>query len=136
ILKQGLAFVRSGEQFRLSDFFHTLEREAMQSLRGIWGASAAGQSPLTDQNNSISTPLASGKKPKLSPLSPSEIGPNISATTTSSPVVFISGDKTYHSKRDCPLLDNKKKTLGLSEAKSQGYQACSRCYPSNVIQVK
>src|SRR5215510_4842212 len=45
MLKQGLALVRSGEEFRLSDQFRSLEREAMQSLRGIWGASAVGPAP-------------------------------------------------------------------------------------------
>jgi len=141
MLKQGLALVRSGEQFGLSDQFRSLEREAMQSLRGIWGASVAGTSSSTsDQNKSTATRLPSENKSKLSPLSPSAIGPNISATTSgttsSEPMVFVSGDKTYHNKANCDLLDKKRKTMGLSEAKAQGYMACSRCYPSHTMQVK
>jgi micrococcal nuclease len=141
MLKEGLALVRSGEEFGLSDQFRSLEREAMQSLRGIWGASVAGTSSSTiDQNKSTASHLPSESKPKLSPLSPSAIGPNISATTSgttsSEPVVFVSGDKTYHNKANCDLLDKKRKTMGLSEAKAQGYMACSRCYPSHTMQVK
>ncbi len=102
MLKQGLALLRSGEQFGLSDQFRSLEREAMQSLRGIWGASVAGtSSSTTDQNKSTAARLPLESKPKLSPLSPSAIGPNISATTSGTtsgePVVFVSGDKTYQS---------------------------------------
>ncbi len=45
-------------------------------------------------------------------------------------MVYVSPtDRLYH-KPGCELLDKKKQTLGLSQARSQGYHPCSRCYPS------
>jgi hypothetical protein len=39
----------------------------------------------------------------------------------------------YH-KSACDFLDKKKKhSIGLSQAKSEGYTACSHCYASTVL---
>src|SRR5918912_1413159 len=38
LLREGLAFVRSLDEFKMSNDFRSMEREAMQSLRGVWGS--------------------------------------------------------------------------------------------------
>ncbi|MFY9611292.1 MAG: thermonuclease family protein [Blastocatellia bacterium] len=142
MVKQGLAFVRP-EQFRLDDDFRALEREAVQSMRGVWGPSNAATS-LASTSSPGSTPPASefgtpglDEKPrKLTPLLPSTIGPNIpslSGTGPSEQMVFVSGgDRMYH-KPGCEFLDKKKHPIPLTQAKSDGYTACSRCYASTVL---
>jgi micrococcal nuclease len=133
LLREGLAFVRSAEDFKMSGDFRAMEREAMQSLRGVWGS---GSGPATSPGGASAA--AGGDRPgKVAPLAPSAIGPNIPAISGSSPsptsseaTVFVSpADRLYH-KAGCELLDGKKQTLALSQARSQGYHPCSRCYPS------
>lgn len=133
LLREGLAFVRSPEEFKMSSDFRVMEREAMQNLRGVWGSSSGP----TTASSSASAVTGSDKPGKVAPLAPSAIGPNIPAISGSSPppssaeqTVFVSpADRLYH-KAGCELLGSKKQTLGLSQARSQGYHPCSRCYPS------
>ncbi|HWO03088.1 MAG TPA: thermonuclease family protein [Blastocatellia bacterium] len=142
MVKQGLAFVRP-EQFRLGNDFRALEREAVQSMRGVWGPSnsasslATSSSPATTPSSGgLGTPGLEDKSKKLTPLLPSNIGPNIpslSGTGASEQMVFVSGgDRLYH-KSGCELLDKKKHPVPLTQAKSEGYTACSRCYASTVL---
>jgi len=143
MVKQGLAFVRA-EQFRLGNDFRALEREAVQSMRGVWGPSnsaamlASSSSPTSSGPTSGSgIPGFDDKPRKLTPLLPSTIGPNIPAlsgtTSPSEQVVFVSGgDRMYH-KPGCEFLDKKKRATPLTEAKSEGYTSCSRCYASTVL---
>lgn len=142
MVKQGLAFVRP-EQFRLGNDFRALEREAVQSMRGVWGPSnsastlASSSSPTSPSSPSgPGTPGLEDKSRKLTPLLPSTIGPNIpslSGTGPSEPMVFISGgDRMYH-KAGCEFLDKKKHPVPLSQARSEGYTSCSRCYASTVL---
>ena len=138
MVKQGLALVRS-EQFKLANDFRGYEREAMQAMRGVWGSSSSS-SALASTPSSTNTAPASGedKPKKLSPLPPSAIGANIPAISVSSGIpgeqtVWVSpGDKMYH-KSGCEFLNKKKHSVGLSQAKSEGYTACSRCYASTVL---
>jgi micrococcal nuclease len=142
IVKQGLGFVRTIDQFKLSESFRAQEREAMQSMRGVWGSSApvaTSASGTTQPPPNASPTPTEEKSRRLSPLSPSAIGPNIpaiagaSTSSTSEPSVFISpGDKIYH-KAGCELLGKKKQAIPLSEARSKGYTACSRCFASTVL---
>jgi micrococcal nuclease len=138
MVKQGLALVRR-EPSRLANDFRGYEREAIQAMRGIWGSSSSSGSAAPVAASTITPPPPAGDKPKkLSPLSPSDLGVNIPALTgsASSPgeqsVWVSSGDKMYH-KSGCEFLSKKKHTLGLSQAKSEGYTACSRCYASTVL---
>jgi endonuclease YncB( thermonuclease family) len=142
MVKQGLAFVRP-EQFRLGNDFRALEREAVQSMRGVWGPSnpasslAASSSPAASPSASgFGTPGLDDKPKKLTPLLPSTIGPNIpslSGTGASEQMVFVSGgDHLYH-RSGCEFLDKKKHPIPLTQAKSEGYTACSRCYASTVL---
>ena len=142
MVKQGLAFVRP-EQFRLGSDFRALEREAVQSMRGVWGPSNAASS-LASAASPGSTPSASGfgtpglddKPRKLTPLLPSSIGPNIPSLSGAGPseqmVLVSGGDRMYH-KPGCEFLDKKKHTIPLSQVKADGYTACSRCYASTVL---
>jgi micrococcal nuclease len=145
IVKQGLGFVHTTEEFKLSDSFRAQEREAMQAMRGVWGSSSstsASEATAAAQPPSTTSTGAPDEKPRrLSPLPPSAIGPNIPAisgaspasTSASEPSVFISSaDRIYH-KSGCELLGKKKQAIGLSEARSKGYTACSRCYASTVL---
>ncbi|HWC77405.1 MAG TPA: hypothetical protein VG778_08080, partial [Blastocatellia bacterium] len=122
--------------------FRTSERDAMQAMRGVWGF--AGSPPPA--SNSIPEPLASApkeEKRRLSPLAPSEIGPNLPATTglsgpitPSEPLVLVSsGDRMYH-KSGCEYLGKKHKSLGVSQAKAEGYSSCSRCFASTVLKAR
>jgi len=135
MVKQGLALVRSSEQFQMANDFRGFEREAMQSMRGVWGSSS---SALATASPGITAPPAEDKSArKLSPLSPSALGANIPALSTSTPGepgVWVSpSDRMYH-KSSCDFLDKKKKhSIGLSQAKSEGYTACSHCYASTVL---
>jgi micrococcal nuclease len=133
LLREGLAFVRSLDEFKLSSDFRAMERDAMQGLRGVWGSGSGASTSAS----AASPSAASNDRPgKVAPLAPSAIGPNIpaiSGTTSVSPaeatVLVSPADKLYH-KQGCELLDGKKQTLALSQARSQGYHPCSRCYPS------
>jgi micrococcal nuclease len=135
MVKQGLALVRSADQFRLSGDFRGYEREAMQSMRGVWGSST---SAAVAPSSGASTPLPDEKSKKLAPLPPSALGANIPALSGSptapiEPSVWVSAnDKMYH-KSSCDFLGKKKQSIPLSQAKSQGYTACSRCYASTVL---
>ena len=132
LLREGLAFVRSLDEFKMSSDFRAMEREAMQSLRGVWGSGSGSTA-----SSAASSAAGSDKSGRVAPLAPSAIGPNIPAisgaspsATTNEPTVFVSpADRLYH-KAGCELLDGKKQTLALSQARSQGYHPCSRCYPS------
>ncbi len=144
LVKQGLGFVRTGDEFKFSDSFRAQEREAMQSMRGVWGSSSGPTSATTaaSQIPPSTMPGATDEKTRrLSPLPPSAIGTNIPAisgaspasTSSSEPSVFISStDRLYH-KSGCELLSKKKQAVGISEARSKGYTACSRCYASTVL---
>jgi len=144
MVKQGLAFVRP-EEFRLGNDFRSLEREAVQSMRGVWGPSNSAATLASSSSPGLAPPASGGaaaapgleEKPrKLTPLLPSTIGPNIpslSGTGPSEQMVFVSGgDRMYH-KPSCEFLDKKKHAVPLSQARSEGYTACSRCYASTVL---
>jgi endonuclease YncB( thermonuclease family) len=131
LLREGLAFVRSLDECKMSSDFRAMERDAMQGLRGVWGSGSGASTSA-----SAAAGAGADRPGKVAPLAPSAIGPNIPAISgTSSPspaeaTVFVSpADKLYH-KPGCELLDGKKQTLALSQARSQGYHPCSRCYPS------
>lgn len=139
MVKQGLAFVRGTEQFRLANDFRGFERDAMQAMRGVWGSSSSSSTLATAPSATATpSPLTDDKPKKLSPLAPSAFGANIPAlsgspTTPLEPSVWVStGDKLYH-KSGCEFLDKKKRSVGLSQAKSEGFTACSRCYASTVL---
>ncbi|MGA9767558.1 MAG: thermonuclease family protein [Blastocatellia bacterium] len=146
LVKQGLGFVRTSDEFKFSDNFRAQEREAMQSMRGVWGSSSGATSTTAaaQQPPPATMPGPTDEKTRrLSPLPPSAIGPNVPAisgasssaasTSSSEPSVFISStDRVYH-KSGCELLGKKKQAIGLSEARSKGYTACSRCYASTVL---
>jgi micrococcal nuclease len=139
MVKQGFAFVRGTEQFRLANDFRGFEREAMQAMRGVWGSSSSSATPaVTPPSTAASSPLGDDKQRKLSPLAPSAFGANIPAlsgspSTPLEPSVWVSpGDKMYH-KSGCEFLDKKKRTVPLSQAKTEGFTACSRCYASTVL---
>jgi endonuclease YncB( thermonuclease family) len=147
LIRQGHAFVRVAEQFRLIEEFRRLEREAMQALAGVWGLS--GAAPAASSLAASATPVPGTKdekkdekndKKRLSPMLPSELGPNIPATSSpispSEPSVFIStGDRTYH-RADCEYLSKKRQAIPLSQAKGDGYTSCSRCYASTVLKAR
>jgi micrococcal nuclease len=145
IVKQGLGFVRTSDEFKLSDSFRAQEREAMQAMRGVWGSSSSTSTSTTTAATQPPSTTGSGatdeKTRRISPLPPSAIGPNIPAisgaspasTSPSEPSVFISSDDRIYHKSGCELLGKKKQAIGLSEAKSKGYTACSRCYASTVL---
>jgi len=143
LVRRGLAFVKGFEQFRASNEFRGLERDAVQNSRGVWGpapgtsaASPIASAPL-EPSSSSST---STERRKVTPLPPSAFGDNIpavtsgtSSTTSADAAVFVSGgDKMYH-KAGCELLDRKKRAISLSQARTEGYTACSRCYASTVL---
>ena len=139
MVKQGFAFVRGTEQFRLANDFRGYERDAMQAMRGVWGSSSSSAAlASTPSAATTPSPLSDDKQRKLSPLAPSAFGANIPAlsgspTTPLEPSVWVSpGDKMYH-KSGCEFLDKKKRTIALSQAKTDGFTACSRCYASTVL---
>jgi micrococcal nuclease len=140
LIKQGLAYLRSAEKFRMSEDFNSMEREAMQALRGVWGTGLTGSSAAAEFAANDPKP---GERRRLTPLPPSAIGPNIPAASTSSvpspsaePVVLLSGDRRYHNRHNCELLDARKQSATASAARAQGYTPCSRCYPSATIKVR
>jgi endonuclease YncB( thermonuclease family) len=139
LLRQGHAFVQISEPFKLMEDFRGYEREGMTAMRGLWGMegspSTTAASPTPSQTPSgAATP---NKPSRLSPLSPSEIGPNLpatsgaAATSPSEPMVYVE-DKMYH-KAGCELLGKKKQLMPLSQARSSGHTACGRCFASTVM---
>lgn len=142
MLKQGLAFVRPTEQFQLSNDFRNSERDAMREMRGVWGSSSSGSPPVASTPAAAQppTPGASDEsRRRLSPMSPSALGPNVPAisgasqTSSSEPVVYVSQEDRLYHKAGCEFLGKKKQALPLTVAKTQGYTACSRCYASTVL---
>jgi micrococcal nuclease len=139
LVRLGLAFVRGFEQFTASDDFRMLEREAVQNSRGLWGPSS-GASVASNQSSSSSSASSQERPRRIEPLAPSQLGANIPALTgtsssaTSEATVFVSSaDHMYH-KAGCELLDNKKKrAIPVSQARAEGYSACSRCFASTVL---
>ncbi len=139
MVKRGLAFVLGTEQFKLANDFRGFERDAMQAMRGVWGSSSSSSTLATAPSTTANpAPVTDDKPKKLSPLAPSAFGANIPAlsgspSTPSEQSVWVSsGDKMYH-KSGCEFLDKKKRSLPLSQAKSEGFTACSRCYASTVL---
>lgn len=139
MVKQGFAFVRGSEQFRLANDFRGFERDAMQAMRGVWGSSSSSASlASTPSSTTVPPPLGDDKQRKLSPMAPSAFGANIPAlsgspTTPLEPSVWVSaGDRMYH-KSGCEFLEKKKRAIPLSQAKGEGFTACSRCYASTVL---
>src|ERR1051325_8386092 len=63
LLREGLAFVRPLEEFKMSSDFRAVERDAMQSQRGVWGSGSSTTPPT-----SAATPASSTDKPsKVAP---------------------------------------------------------------------
>jgi len=141
MIKRGYAMVQATEPFRLIDDFRSYELDAMQAMRGVWGLDTSSSSVASTQTPATTQ---TGEKPRrLSPLMPSEIGPNLPAlsgssgaaspATPSEAMVLTSGsDRMYH-KSGCEYLGKKKQAITLSQAKSGGYAACGRCYPSTTL---
>jgi len=133
LVRMGLAFVKGAEQFRASNDFRLLERDAVQNSRGVWGPSSSDAFAASRPG-----PAPDERSRKLAPLPPSALGANIPAITTGSPSpsddsVFVSAaDRMYH-KAGCELLDKKKHAISVSQAKAEGFTACSRCFASTVL---
>jgi len=138
MIRQGLAFLQSAEQFRLAGDFRGYERDAMQSMRGVWGSASSQTASASAPSIPSPSPASSDKHAKLAPLPPSAFGANIPAISGSSgssteQTVWVSpSDKLYH-RIGCQFLDKKRHALALSQAKTEGYTACSRCYASTVL---
>lgn len=140
LIRQGHAFVRSSEVHRLAEQFRSVEREASLAMRGLWGTDDSTSNTASAASTSSSASTSSEDKKRVSPLLPSEIGPNLptlsSGSTTpsaSGPVVFISSsDKLYH-KTGCEELGRRKEAITSTEARAKGYTACSRCFASTVL---
>ncbi len=142
LIRRGLAFVRTLDQFQMSNEFRSLEREALIGARGVWAsggdiAASSSAQPLAGTNTNTS-----GATKRL-PLSPSDIGPNLptlsgaptlsGGTVSSEPTVAVStADRMYH-KSGCDLLGKKSTGMSLAEARSKGYAGCSRCFASTVM---
>lgn len=141
MVKQGHAFVRVSEPFRLAEEFRALEREAMQAMRGVWGladsSASSAASTLAPQTAAGASSEPGDKTRRLTPLAPSELGPNIPALSGSSsapeqPVFVSPADRMYH-KSGCEYLGKKSRAIAASQAKSEGYTACGRCFASTVL---
>ena len=143
LIKRGYAMVRSTETFRLIDEFRSYERDAMQAMRGVWGLDTSSTTASTRTPTSLPPVPGDDKPRKLNPMMPSDIGPNLPAVsgqtglsptaTSSEPTVMISSaDRMYH-KSGCEYLGAKKQAMALSQARSSGYTACGRCYPSTTL---
>ncbi len=137
MIKRGYAMVQATEQFRLIDDFRSYERDAMQAMRGVWGLDTSSSSTASTQTPGA-TP-SDDKTKRLNPLMPSEIGPNLpalsgssSSTPSEAMVLTSSSDRMYH-KSGCEYLGKKKQALPLSQARTTGYTACGRCYPSTTL---
>ena len=144
LIKRGYAMVRSTESFRLIDEFRGYERDAMQAMRGVWGLDTSSTTTASTRTPaSPATPPGDEKQRRLNPLMPSDIGPNLPAVSgqsglsstaaSSEPTVMVSSaDRMYH-KSGCEYLGTKKQAMALSQARSGGYTACGRCYPSTTL---
>lgn len=144
MVKRGYAMVQATEQFRLIDDFRSYERDAMQAMRGVWGLDTSSTSTAsTGTPPSTGATTADDKPRRLNPLMPSEIGPNLPALSGSSGVsspatpseamvMTSSSDRMYH-KSGCEYLGKRKQALPMSQARSSGYTACGRCYPSTTL---
>jgi micrococcal nuclease len=145
LLKQGYAFVRTSEKFKLAEDFNAFEREALMAMRGVWGNSTTASNTPPPTNPDASTePGSPSKRPRSTALDPSAIGPNINplpgggvtapapSTNPGEPTVLVSADRMYH-KAGCEFIGKKGRAMSLSEARSSGYSACSRCFPSTGI---
>jgi micrococcal nuclease len=147
MIRQGHAFVRVTDPFKMIDEFRALEREAAVAMRGVWGLS--GSSPdiasttPSDRSSTAPDATATADRPrKLSPLMPDAVGPNVpavsgattgGATAQTESVVFVSSsDRMYH-KTGCEYLGKKKDAIPLSEARGKGYAAYGRCFASTVL---
>jgi len=142
MIRQGHAFLRETEPFRRVDEFRGSEREAMQAMRGIWGSSSPSSSTASaNQPPSSANPTGrDDKTKKLSPLLPSDLGPNVPAmsgpVSPSEQSVFVSGtDRTYH-RASCEFLGKKHQAISLSQARAESYTACSRCFASTVMKAR
>lgn len=145
MIKQGHAFAQVNRAFLLIDQFRLLERDAMQAMRGVWGLTGATQAAqpaaASSQPPAASSVASQNDKPKrLSPLAPAEIGPNLPSTAASIASTehdfFVSlEDKMYH-KPGCDYLGKGKRAIALSQARAEGYGACSRCFASTVLRAK
>lgn len=143
MIKQGMAFARVTEPFKRLEEFRSYEREAMESMRGVWGppggANASASAPAADSTRPASRTADEAKSRKLTPLLPSDLdGRSSSSPTLGVPapgevMVYVSAaDHMYH-KSGCEYLDKKNHAMGLSEAKAAGYVACGRCFASTVM---
>jgi len=65
LLREGLAFVRSLDEFKMSNDFRSMEREAMQSLRGVWGSGSGSTA-----SSAAPPPSAADKPGRVAPLAP------------------------------------------------------------------
>jgi hypothetical protein len=130
LVEQGLAFVRTADKFKLVEDFRNRERDAMQAMRGVWGLSDGGSSPVADLG-------AGSKQKRLTPLLPSELDsrpqPPALLTPSTEPMVFVSAEDRIYHKENCEYAGKKKQALPLSQAKSQGYSSCGRCFASTVL---
>jgi micrococcal nuclease len=141
LLRQGHAFVRSSESHKMAEQFRALEREASLAMKGLWGTDDSSNTASAQTATSASSTSPSDKR-KLSPMLPSDVGPNLptlssgttpTPTAVSGPVVFISGaDRLYH-KPGCEDLGKRREAITASEARAKGYTACSRCFASTVL---
>jgi len=140
LLSQGHAFVRSSDIHKMSDQFRALEREASLAMKGLWGTDDSSSTVASASSSSSGASTSSGDRRRLSPLLPSDIGPNLptlssgaTPQTASGPVVFISSsDKLYH-KSGCEDLGKRREAITASDARARGYTACSRCFASTVL---
>jgi endonuclease YncB( thermonuclease family) len=151
MIKEGHALVRVADNFRLVDQFRLLEADAMRGMRGIWGfgggTSLSSSKPPTTASQpppSSTSPTAGDRPRRLTPLSPSELGPNVpavsdpgaAASNSTEPLVWIStSDRTYH-KSGCDYLGKKRQALSASQARADGYASCSRCFASTVLKAR
>ncbi|HEY6327798.1 MAG TPA: thermonuclease family protein [Blastocatellia bacterium] len=141
MIKQGQAFARVNDPFKMEDDFRGYEREAMEAGRGVWGPKdgiSASVEPVAGGGHESGSHAPETKK-KLTPLLPSDIDPGtppLTGSAAGSPgeaIVYVSSaDHMYH-KAGCEYLDKKNHAMSLSEAKAAGYVACGRCFASTVM---
>ena len=137
MVRQGLAFVEGAQQFRFANDFRGFERDAMQAMRGVWGPSSE-TAATSETTAAAGSPVTRDKPNKLAPLPPSALGANIPAisgstnNSTEQSVWVSPSDKLYH-KPGCQFLDKRKHLIPLSQARTEGYTACSRCYASTLL---
>ncbi|HYL99611.1 MAG TPA: thermonuclease family protein [Blastocatellia bacterium] len=142
MIRQGHAFVDSTHSFGKVEEFRGFEKEAIEGMRGVWGPTDSSavasqgpgvQPPGNDHGKTDGKTDARGKK--ISPILPLDLdtrsGPI--STSPSDPLVFVSADDHMYHKEGCPYLGKKKHEIALSEAKSEGYVPCGRCFASTVL---